>query len=84
MALTNSEVQQILSEAGERVCFIQFNNSYKTFVGYTDSAIKSVNDIQFKTVGKTDMIGFPTKPMTKGVLQDIHPTYISWRLNRNE
>lgn len=79
MALTNSDVKQIISEYGDRICFIQFNNSYKAFVGYKDSAIKSVDEIQFKTVGSCDMIGFPTKPIQFGI-RGQYPTFISWRL----
>lgn len=80
MALTNAEVQSMIAEYGERICYIQFNNNYRIHIGYRGGHIKSVHDIAFKTVGSTDMIGFPHIGPGKKHMDATEPVYYSWRL----
>lgn len=80
MALTNAEVQQMIADYGDRICYIQFNNNYRIHIGYQSSQIKSVNQIVFKTVGNTDMIGFPMVAPGKMLMDAKEPVYYSWRL----
>lgn len=79
MALTNSEFKNIIQEYGDRIFYIQFNNNYRIYVGYEDGQLKSVNDILFKTVGSTDLIGFPvtTKSFDHRAME---LSYVSWKL----
>lgn len=59
--MTNAAIKAMISEIGDRICIIVFDNNMKVYIGYPSSTLQSVNDIQFKTFGDTDMIGIPKK-----------------------
>jgi len=59
--MTNEALQAMIDEFGERISIIIFDNNFKVYIGYPSSTIKSVNEIQFKKFGDTDMIGIPKK-----------------------
>jgi hypothetical protein len=78
--MTNDALRAMISELGERISIIIFDNNFKVYIGYPSSGIKSVNEIQFKTFGDFDMIGIPRKTSNpkmnrEGVtITDWHPT----------
>ena len=79
MALTNSEFKNIIQEYGDQIFYIQFNNNYRIYIGYEDGQLKSVNDILFKTVGNTDLVGFPVKVQSFDH-RAVELSYTSWKL----
>ncbi len=57
--MTNASVQALITEFGDRICMLIFDNGPRVFIGYPSSAAKSVNDLKFETFGGTDYIGVP-------------------------
>ena len=61
--MNNSQLQAMIDEFGDRIAIIQFDNQCKIYIGYEGSPVRSVEDLQFKTVGGFDMVGVPHKVM---------------------
>lgn len=59
--MTNAALQAMIDELGERICILIFDNNVKVYIGYPSSTIKSINEIQLRTFGDTDMVGIPKK-----------------------
>lgn len=78
--MTNSALQAMIEEYGNRICIIVLDNDVKIYIGYPSSTLKNASDIIFKTFGDTDMIGIPkevSNPVARrqGVMTTIwHPT----------
>ena len=78
--MTNVALKAMIDELGERICIIALDNNVKIYIGYPSSTVKSVNEIQLKTFGDTDMIGIPKainnpKLVREGVCSTTwHPT----------
>lgn len=73
--MNNSQLQAMIDEFGDRIAIIQFDNQCKIYIGYEGSPVRSVEDLQFKTVGGFDMVGVPHKvmnPRDEGKLNAIH------------
>ena len=57
--MTNSAMQELITELGERICVIIFDNNSKVYIGYPSSTLKSVTELKFANYGGVDMIGIP-------------------------
>jgi len=58
-SMTNAGLQAMISEYGERIAILVWNNGFRVHIGYrgANDALKSVNDLQFKSFGGVDMVG---------------------------
>ena len=77
--MTNAALQAIIAEYGERIFCITLDNNHKIMLGL-QSRLESgngftVNDIQYKTFGDTDMFGFWR---TDHTWNNQHIKYINW------
>ena len=77
--MTNNALQAMFDEIGDRICIIIFDNNSKVYIGYPSSTIKSVNDIELRTFGDTDMIGIPKK-IQDPKLERCGATATSWHV----
>ncbi len=59
--MTNTALQGMINEFGERICMLILDNDIRIYIGYPSSPLKSVNDIQFRTINNIDFIGVPKK-----------------------
>ncbi len=58
--MNNAALQALFEECEERVCVITFDNAYRCFIGYQNSHVKSVHDIELKTINGVDFVCIPT------------------------
>ena len=75
--MNNKALQALIDEFGERICIIVFDNESKVYIGYESSTMKSVNDLQLRTIGGVDMVGIP-KHSANPKLQRAGVTSTSW------
>ena len=59
--MTNSALQAMIDELGDRICIIAFDNNVKVYIGYPSSPIKSVSELQLRKFGDVDMVGVPKR-----------------------
>ena len=55
--MTNEALQALIDEFGDRICILIFDNGCRVYIGYDSSPLKSVNDLELKTIGGIDMVG---------------------------
>lgn len=60
--MTNTALQAMIEEYGDRICMIIFDNNSKIHIGYPSSPLKNVASIKLATKGGVDMIGTPRIP----------------------
>lgn len=75
--MNNAALKAALTELSDRVCMIIVDNDRRISIGYKDSPLQDVNDIQYKTWGGEDFFGY-SRASTYTMDRDLGVTYTTW------
>ncbi len=75
--MTNKALQAMITEFGDRICMIVFDNNNKIYIGYQSSPLQKASELTLATKGDVDFVGVPVIPKDPKLVR-LGVTGVAW------